>query len=131
MVLKKELTLLTLALSSLTGITSEPRYTVRAIPVHDIGNAVEVAADGLQGQGWDVFQIQNTEYYYPDGTEKVLIWIKGVGEPPVLEIAPGAYDPNGGCPDYNPSVPLNQGPFAWLPNGGTCTAQGYWTQGGV
>lgn len=84
--------------------------TVRAVYVYDVGNAVEVAANGLEQQGYEVFQIANSGYY-PTGERRVAIWVKGYGlTAPVLDYTPPApvelpsiYGTN--CPNY-PNAPF-------------------------
>jgi len=100
---------------------------IYAVPIHDIGNAVEVAANGLLSQGYEVMQIDRTRAYYSDGTLLVYVWVKGYGMPP-------SFNPDGGlqgystsrtptpqtdassCHDYDPVKPGVQGPFP----GATC-----------
>lgn len=97
-----------------TGMSTRAKQqmTIRAFPIHDKANAVELAAHSLQQQGWDVFDIQPTEDYYPDGDEKTIVWAKGWGEPPqMLEQSNYLPDPYEHCPDYDATTPGLQGPW--------------------
>ena len=65
------------------GVGAKQNRVIRAVPVYDVGNAVEVFANGLEQQGWEVFAVVRNGYY-DNGTQRVTIWAKGYGEVPQL-----------------------------------------------
>ena len=83
----------------MAGLTVHARsyQTIFQVPIYKTSDEiVAVAANGLEQQGYTVFQIEASEDYYPDGTEKAYVWVKGDHNP---------------CPDYDPSTPGLQGPY--------------------